>query len=202
MFPVPRFPSRGPRRTQVPPFPRSYQGTMTSCHPSHRTSLPSLGGTSVALVRFAPRRTSAPPRPGVGDPVAPAGNLPRRRQDLPSSWGTPIPVCTWSQTPAGQCIPNQNRTHCMAPGGQKAEAPAIRLLSKLVSMAFGIAVYASRGGLPRPAQDWLPGAGYALLGGLDPQGSDKWFQVHIMLAILHSQAGLAQSSSNRGNSSS
>ena len=31
-----------------------------------------------------------PPRPGVGNPVAPAGNLPRRRQDIPSSWGTPI----------------------------------------------------------------------------------------------------------------
>ena len=27
-----------------------------------------FGGTSVALVKFAPRRTSAPPRPGVGNP--------------------------------------------------------------------------------------------------------------------------------------
>src|SRR5437870_500014 len=43
-----------------------------------------------ALVVFAPRRTSAPPRPGVGDPVSPAGMLPRKRRDLPSSWGTPI----------------------------------------------------------------------------------------------------------------
>src|SRR5438067_13586485 len=42
-----------------------------------------------ALVLFAPRRTSAPPRPGVGNPVAPAGMSRRRRQDLPSSWGTP-----------------------------------------------------------------------------------------------------------------
>src|SRR5687768_9136855 len=42
------------------------------------------------LVVFAPRRTSAPPRPGVGHPVSPAGNALRRRQDLPSSWGTPI----------------------------------------------------------------------------------------------------------------
>ncbi len=31
-----------------------------------------------------------PPRPGVVHPVAPTGNLPRRRQDLPSSWGTPM----------------------------------------------------------------------------------------------------------------
>jgi len=56
--------------------------------PPHFVS--SFGGTSVALVAFAPRRTSAPPRPGVGNPVAPAGKLPRRRQDLPSSWGISI----------------------------------------------------------------------------------------------------------------
>ena len=36
---------------------------------------------------FAPRRASAPPRPGVRNPVAPAGIVPRRREDLPSSWG-------------------------------------------------------------------------------------------------------------------
>jgi hypothetical protein len=42
-----------------------------------------------SLVRFAPQRTSAPPGPGVGNPVAPAGMSRRGRQDLPSSWGTP-----------------------------------------------------------------------------------------------------------------
>ena len=45
-----------------------------------------------SLVLFAPRRTSAPPKPGVGDPVLHAGSLPRKRQDLPSSWGTPM-IC-------------------------------------------------------------------------------------------------------------
>lgn len=40
------------------------------------------------LVLFAPRRTSAPPKPGVGDPVSPAGTSLRKRQDLPSSWET------------------------------------------------------------------------------------------------------------------
>ena len=52
-----------------------YQDAMTSCRSSRLPPLPSFGGTSVPLVRFAPRRTSAPPRPGVGHPVAPAGNL-------------------------------------------------------------------------------------------------------------------------------
>ena len=70
--PTLRFPSQGPPG-RVPLLRRYYQSATTSCRPSRRASLPSLGGTSVALVRFAPRRTSAPPRPGVGNPVSPAG---------------------------------------------------------------------------------------------------------------------------------
>jgi len=90
---------------------RYYQDALTSCRPSHRTSLPSLGGTSVALVLFAPRRTSAPPRPGVGHPVSPAGMVPRKRQDLASSWGTPIVrLHMFSPTPAGLIAPD----HCGA----------------------------------------------------------------------------------------
>ena len=77
-------------RDQFPRRHQYYEGATTSCRPSRRTSLPSFGGTSVALVAFAPRRTSAPPRPGVGNPVAPSGKLPRKRQDLPSSWGISI----------------------------------------------------------------------------------------------------------------
>ena len=42
-----------------------------------------------SLVLFAPRRTSAPPKPGVVIPVSPAGISLRKRQDLPGSWGTP-----------------------------------------------------------------------------------------------------------------
>ncbi len=75
-FPPPG--SAGP----VPRLHQYYEGATTSCRPSRRTSFPSFGGTSVALVAFAPRRTSAPPRPGVGNPVAPAGMMPGRRQDL------------------------------------------------------------------------------------------------------------------------
>jgi hypothetical protein len=46
--PALRFPSQGPPG-RVPLLPRYYQSATTSCRPSHRASLPSLGGTSVAL---------------------------------------------------------------------------------------------------------------------------------------------------------
>mgnify|MGYP001544756696 CR=1 FL=1 len=105
-------------------LPRYYQDAMTSCRPSRRTSFPSLGDTSVALVEFAPRRTSAPPRPGVDNPVSPSGMLPRKQQDLPSSWGTSVIRLHMFQTDAG-------RTACTRPlqrssvalGHQKAKAP-------------------------------------------------------------------------------
>ena len=100
------------------------------------------------LVLFAPRRTSAPPKPGVGDPVSPAGISLRRRQDIPSSWGTPIVRLHMFHSDAGRTAdtrPFQCRD--VALGARKAKAPT-KGLSTLNSMAFGLAVYASPDGLP------------------------------------------------------
>ncbi len=55
-----------------------------------------------SLVVFAPRRTSEPPRPGVGHPVTPAGISPRKRQDLPSSWRIPIVRSHMIQSDSGR----------------------------------------------------------------------------------------------------
>ena len=74
--------------------------------------------------------------------------LPRRRQDLPSSWGTPIVRLHMFQSDAG-------RTACTRPYSAAAWPLVIerqrlpRLgLSALNSMAFGLAVYASPRSLP------------------------------------------------------
>ena len=86
--PLSVFPSL--HRVPAGPVPRLhqyYEGAATSSRPSRRTSFPSFGGTSVALVMFAPRRTSAPSRPGVGHPVSPPGNLPRKRARSPKFLG-------------------------------------------------------------------------------------------------------------------
>jgi hypothetical protein len=101
------LPSTGSSRTLVPPPQRYYQATATSCRPSRRASFPSFGDTTGARAVSlppSPRATMASlglvtryPRPGI---------LPWRRQDLPSSWGTPIPVCPCSPTPAGRCVPD------------------------------------------------------------------------------------------------
>jgi hypothetical protein len=87
---------------------RYYQDAMTSCRPSRRTSFPSLGGTSLALALFAPRRTSAPSGPGVGHPVSPAGII-RGNDRISQVPGEPqLSVCTCSATPAGLLTPDHS----------------------------------------------------------------------------------------------
>ena len=137
------------------------------------------------LVLFAPRRTSAPPKPGVGDPVSPAGNSLRKRQDLPSSWGTPIVRLHMFHTDAGRTADTRPlRCRGMALGPRTAKAPA-KGLSTLNSMAFGLAVYASQCGLPRPTQNSLPAAGQALPGGLSthkvPMKGFRSVSLHLFL---------------------
>src|SRR5262249_18064917 len=80
--PTPRFPPRGPGGP-VPALPRYCQGATTSCRPSRRASLPSLGGTTRCVLVFASTAQDAttvdrefwdrtPPRPT--NPVATAGS--------------------------------------------------------------------------------------------------------------------------------
>ena len=128
---------------RVPLLQRYYQSATTSCRPSRRASLPSLGGTSVALVVFAPQRTSEPLGPGVGNPVSPAGSSPRSEQGSPKFLGNQLSVCTCSNpTPAGLLAPDHYGCSSVALGHRKAKAPT-KGLSTLNSMAFGLAVYAS-----------------------------------------------------------
>ncbi len=73
----------------VPRLHQYYEGATTSCRPSHRTSLPSFGGTSVALVSLL--LDGRAHRRGLELVTRCSSRvLPRKRQDLPSSWGTPI----------------------------------------------------------------------------------------------------------------
>ena len=120
-----------------------YQDAMTSCCPSRRTSFPSLGDTSGALVCFAPGRTSAPPRPGVGSPVSPAGIRRGANRVLPSSWGTSIIRLPCSKpTPAGLLAPDRYSAATWPLVIRRQRLPRLGL-SALNNMAFELAVYAS-----------------------------------------------------------
>ena len=67
----------------VPLLHQYYQSATTPCsHPAALRFL-RLAVPQRSLVVFAPRRTSAPPRPGVGDPVSPAGSPLKSEQGSP-----------------------------------------------------------------------------------------------------------------------
>ena len=186
-----RFPPPGPPR-RVPRLQRYYQSAMTSCRPFRRTSFPSLGGTSRSLVRFAPRRTSVPPRPGVGHPVTPAGN-PRGNDRTSQVPGEPrLSVCTCSVDAGRTACTRPLRCSSVALGMSTAKAPT-KGISTLNSMAFGLAVYASQRRLPghhaRLASGrWSGATGRAL----HPQGSAEKFQSCILTSHPPFPSFLAQ----------
>ena len=169
--------------------------------PSRRTSFPSFGGTSVALVAFAPWRTSAPPRPGVGNPVSPAGNSPRSEQGSPKFLGNHD--CPFAHVPIRRrqdCLHQTIQYSSVAPGHPTAKAPT-KGLSTLNSMAFGLAVYASQCGLLQhharlASSCWSGSTGRAF----HPQGSDERFQSCNLHLIPLSQALLGAIASTSASS--
>ena len=66
---------------------RYYQDAMTPCCRPAALRFLRLAVPLRSLVVFAPWRTSEPPRPGVGNPVSPAGNSPRSEQGSPKFLG-------------------------------------------------------------------------------------------------------------------
>ncbi len=147
------LPSTGSRPMSVPPLQRYYQNATTSCLPSRRTSFPSLGGTTVASsVRSNVARdakatglgTSAYSRASHNRPL-----MPWKRQDLPSSCGTPI-TCLHVFSDSGRTGSRlaNNVADGMAPAKETTRASATRL-SELNRTASRLAVYASQPGLPR-----------------------------------------------------
>ena len=154
------------QRGEVRQLQRYYQDAMTSCCPSRRTSFPSLGDTSVSLVAFAPWRTSEPPRPGVGNPVSPAGMLPRKQQDLPSSWGTSVIRLPCSKpTPAGLLAPD-HKVQQRGPWSSKGRGSHDWVFRRSIAWLSDSLSTLRRVRYLTTTQDSLPVAGQALLDGV------------------------------------
>jgi len=167
MLPMPRFPPRGPHGRLFPRFHGTIKALRLPAVPPAALRFLRAGGTTGSRsLSLPPPLRAATPGLGLVTRYPPPGKLPWRRQDLSSSWGTTIPVCPCSQTPAGRHASDRLRGRRMVSAGAKTRTPTMSNISRLNSMAFGLAVYVSRCWLPFTAQDSLPGAGQALLGGL------------------------------------
>jgi hypothetical protein len=156
----------------IPPhfvaFAWRYHGnTHVSLPPSMRVATSGLG-----LVTRCPR----------------PGSLPWRRQDLPSSWGTPIPVCPCSSTPAGQCVPDHLQDTRLAPVTGTTKAPTTSDFRGSIAWLSGSPPTYHDVGYPSPRK-----AGFQVLvrlswTGFHPQGSCKRFSTHFMCVGLLFQA--------------
>ena len=125
-----------------------------------------------SLVLFALRWTSAPPKPGVGDPVTPAGISLRRRQDLPSSWGTPISVWHVQSTPAGLRAPDRYSVAAWPLVCEKQRLPQ-KVFRRSIAWRSDSLSTLRRAGYPATTQDSLPAVGQTLLDGLPPAGFQR-----------------------------
>jgi hypothetical protein len=184
------LPSAGSARALVPPFPRYYQGTATpAAHPAALRFLRLAVPREPSAVFVSPAAAECQasglglvtryPRPGL---------LPWSKQVLPSSWGTPIPVCTCSPTPAGRCVPDRLWDARVAPAQGTTKAPTtIDFRGPLAWLSGSLPTYHDVG-RPSSRKGSLPGAGQAPRAGFHPQGSYERFPTHFMFVFLLSQA--------------
>jgi hypothetical protein len=173
--PLAVFPSlHGVLLGRVPPLLRYYEDAKPPCHPSRRTSFPSLGDT-----RDVPR-ASLP-----SDPEVPAGRawslgsalplpmLSRETTGFPTFLRNPPVHLPCSPTPVGPTPPGRRGDADAALATSTAKAPA-RKLSRLNHTASAPAVYASPGFLC-PTQDSLRLPARLYRAGFEPAGSAERF---------------------------
>ncbi len=145
-------------------------------------------------LKFAPRRTSAPPRPGVGNPVAPSGKLPRRRQDLSSSWGISIVRLHMFQTDAGRTAYTRPYSAAAWPLVIERQRLPRGVFRRSIAWLSDWLSTLRSAGYPNTTQDSLPVAGQALLNGIHTrQVPMKGFKVVDYTLIPLSQALLGAS---------
>ena len=183
------LPSTGSARAIVPPLPRYYQGTATSCRPSRRTSFPSLGGTTGSRI------VSLPP--------------PLRAQRRAWGWSPGIPIRDGfrgddriSQVPGEPQFPSahvlgprpadasQTITETLAwpPLTGTRKAPTIKEFRGSIAWLSGSPPTYHDVGYPSPRK-----AGFQVLvrlswAGFHPQGSYKRFPTHFMFVSSLFQA--------------
>ena len=160
---------------------RYYQGATTSCRPSHRASLPSLGGTTRCVLSFAPttsrRNHGGPGVIGYGDPHGRRKN-PVETAGSPKFLGNPDCFCArFFDSGRTACPHYHDGAAAWPPLEEQRGLPHWDFRSSMARPQSWLSTL-RRVGHPTTTQDSLPGAGQALLGGLAyPQGFNERFRV-------------------------
>ena len=142
---------------------------------------------------FAPWRTSGPPRPGVDNPVSPAGIRRGANRVLPSSWGTSVVRLPCSNpTPAGLLVSDHCDTAAWPLVCKKQRLPRKVFRSSIAWLSVSLSTLRSAG-YPYTTQDSLPVAGQALLHGISTRKvPTKGFKVVVYISFPFPKLCLAQ----------
>ena len=135
--------------------------------PSRRASFPSLGDTWAALVICAPCQTSAADKAWSWSPGVSSRDSPRRRQDLPSSWGTSIIRLHMFQSDAGGTARTRPFTvQQRGPWSSKGKGSHDWVFRRSIAWPSDSLSTLRDADYSNTTQDSLPVAGQALLDGL------------------------------------
>jgi hypothetical protein len=108
--------------------------------------------------------------PGVGQPVSPPGLPSMETTGSPKFLGNPNSRLHMFFDPGRPSRPRPLRNACVAPATGTTKAPTMRQFRGSIAWLSGSPPTYHLSVVRLPAQDWLPGAGQALLGGLSPAG--------------------------------
>ena len=145
---------------------RYYQGAMTSCRPSRRTSLPSLGGTSTSTRSFRSPADECAAGAWSWSPGSSGRDI-RRGDDRTSQVpGEPRwPVCRVQSTPAGLLSPDRYSAAAWPLVCVKQRLPR-KVFRRSIAWRSDSLSTLRRAGYPVATQNSLPAVGQTLPDGL------------------------------------
>ena len=154
------------RSGTVRQFHRYYQGAMTSCRPSRRTSLPSFGGTSASTRSLRSPADECAAGAWSWSPGVSGREFAEETAGSRKFLGNPdCPFAHVQSTPAGLRSPDHCGGAAWPPVPQKRGLPR-KVFRRSIAWLSDWLSTLRRAGYPRPTQDSLPAAGQALPGGL------------------------------------
>ena len=189
---MPRFPPRGPIGRLFPRFHGTIKALrLPASIPPHFVSFVWRYHGNASISLSSPRRMAVTslgfftryPQPGM---------LPWRRQDLPSSWGASIPVCSCSSTPVGQTpLTLAGRSHGPCDRDDKGANNLDHFRGSIAWLSGSLSTYHGVG-CPSPRKTRFQVLVRLSWTGFHPQGSGNRFQIYFMSIILLFQAFLTQ----------
>jgi len=102
--------------------------------------------------------------------------LPRKQQESPSSWEPQSSVCHVPNRRRQDCLHQTIRCSSVALVIERQRLPRLGLSTRSISMAFGLAVYASPSSLPNPTPKLASSCCQLYWTDSHPQGSAERFQ--------------------------